>query len=308
MRFSVVTPTYNSERFLAETIESVISQKGDFEIQYIIADNCSSDRTLEIAQRYQWLLEQGSFRASCRKFSLEILSEKDSGMYDAINKGFKHSDGEIMAWINSDDVYLPGALNSVSRALSSAPQVQWLKGITSYMNEHSEVVRAGQCYLYDQRWIEAGYCGPLFPFIQQDSVFWRRPLWERVGGCDGTVKMAGDYLLWRSFARHEPLYSFARYLSYFRSSPAQLSVHIDRYWKDAEQKQRLPKPRHLRLLDNYLKGGLPRRVKIAIRRQLLGPERFCALVEAEGRWIYLDKTAMDRTHSILDRAIDAVLV
>jgi glycosyltransferase involved in cell wall biosynthesis len=152
VRFSIVTPTSNSERFLAQTIESVISQKGDFEIHYVIVDNLSTDRTAEIAARYESLLKQKEVGLHSRKVSLEFVSERDRGMYEAINRGFAQCCGDVMAWINSDDIYLPGAFAAVSRALLEQPGVAWLKGVTSYIDEKSEIHQAGMCNLYDQRW------------------------------------------------------------------------------------------------------------------------------------------------------------
>ncbi len=309
MQISVVTPTSNSETYLAETIESVISQKGDFEIQYVIMDNGSSDRTLEIAQYYEWLLSNEGIRIHCRKISLKIVSEADKGMYDAINKGFAYTDGEIMGWINSDDIYLPGAFNAVARCFRDVPEVKWLKGITSYMNEHSEFVEAGRCFLYNRSWIEAGYCGPLFPFIQQDSVFWKRALWDRAGGCDGGLRLAGDYFLWCSFARYEPLYSFPRYLSCFRHSAAQLSAQIEEYWREARRKRDVPGLAQESLFKWCVNSrALPRWLKLAFRRRILGPEKFYALTEGAQGWVcWPGGQAAGRSRTIEDRVISVVL-
>lgn len=309
MRFSIVTATNNSERYLADTIESVISQSGDFEIQYVIVDNLSCDRTLEIARHYQRLLGDEKFRARCRKVSLEVVCEADKGMYDAINKGFARTSGEIMAWINSDDIYLPNALDTVARAFREIPEVTWLKGITCYMNERSEIVKRGECFLYNRRWVEEGYCGPLFPFIQQDSVFWKRALWDKVGGCDGSLRLAGDYFLWCSFAHFEPLYSFPRYLSCFRHTAAQLSGQIEEYWNEARTRRDVPGLARESLIKRCLNTRvLPRWLKIAMRRRLLGPEDFHALAEgAEGWMRWREGEAVNGSLAMEDRATSVVL-
>jgi len=275
VRFSIVTPTSNSERFLAQTIESVISQKGDFEIHYVIVDNLSTDRTAEIAARYESLLKQKEVGLHSRKVSLEFVSERDRGMYEAINRGFAHCCGDVMAWINSDDIYLPGAFAAVSRALLEQPGVAWLKGVTSYIDEKSEIHQAGMCNLYDQRWIEAGYYGPLFAFIQQDSVFWKSSLWDRVGGCDASLRLCGDYYLWREFARFEPLYSFPRYVSRFRRRGAQLSSDMGGYWREASSKDGVPGLDKKRFLARCLKStALPGSLRLAIRRGFLGTPHY----------------------------------
>lgn len=275
MRFSIVTATNNSERFLARTIESVISQKGDFEIHYVIVDNRSTDRTAEIAARYQSLVKLGDAGTRSRKVAMEFVSERDGGMYEAINRGFARLRGDVMAWINSDDVYLPGAFAAVSRALLEHPGVTWLKGVTSYIDESSEIPQPGMCNLYDRRWIEAGFYGPLFVFIQQDSVFWRSSLWDRVGGCDASLRLSGDYFLWRAFARFEPLYSLPCYLSCFRQRTAQLSTDTEGYWREAAGRDRIPGLGKQRLLARCLKSTkLPAALRLAIRRGFLGTPHY----------------------------------
>jgi len=275
VRFSIVTATKNSERFLAQTIESVISQKGDFEIHYVIVDNRSTDRTAEIAARYQSLLKRREAGTQSMKVSMELVSERDGGMYEAINRGFARSSGDVMAWINSDDVYLPGAFAAVSRAFLEHPGIAWLKGVTSYIDENSEIPQPGTCNLYDRRWIEAGFYGPLFAFIQQDSVFWKSSLWDRAGGCDASLRLSGDYFLWRAFARFEPLYSIPCYLSCFRRRAAQLSTDMEGYWREAAGRDRIPGLGKQRLLARWLKSTkLPGALRLAIRRGFLGTPHY----------------------------------
>jgi len=285
VRFSIVTPTCNSERFLAQTIESVISQKGDFEIHYVIVDNQSTDRTAEIVARYKSLLRLKEVGTQPEKVSLEFVSGHDGGMYEAINRGFARSSGDVMAWINSDDVYLPGAFAAVFQALLDHPGVVWLKGVTSYIDENSEIPQAGMCNLYDRRWIEAGFYGPLFTFIQQDSVFWRSSLWDRAGGCDASLRLSGDYFLWREFARFEPLYSVPCYLSCFRRRAAQLSTDMEGYWREAAGKDRIPGFGKQRLLARCLQSTkLPRALRLALRGGFLGTPhyRFLPRPRSEG--------------------------
>ena len=271
MRFSIVTPTRNSERFLEQTLESVVSQEGDFEIQYVIIDAQSTDRTSDVVARYQLMLEQGEVGTRCSKVGMEFLSGNDKGMYDAISRGFSRSGGDVMAWINSDDVYLPGAFAAISQALRDFPEVTWLKGITSYIDESSRETQTGSCYLYDRRWIEKGLYGPLFTFIQQDSVFWKSSLWDQSGGLDPSLRFSGDYFLWRSFARFEHLYSLPIRVSCFRRHGAQLSTDIEAYWREASCKHRIPGLEKQRLLGRLLRSeSLPRGLRLAVRRAGLG--------------------------------------
>jgi glycosyltransferase involved in cell wall biosynthesis len=307
VRFSIVTATNNSERFLAQTIESVISQKGDFEIHYVIVDNRSTDRTAEIAARYQSLLKQREAGTQSRKVSMEFVSERDDGMYEAINRGFARSSGDVMAWINSDDIYLPGAFADVSKELLENPGVAWLKGVTSYVDENSEIPQPGMCNLYDRRWIEAGFYGPLFAFIQQDSVFWKSSLWDRVGGCNSSLRLCGDYFLWREFARFEPLYSLPCYLSCFRRRAAQLSTDMEGYWREAAGRDRIPGRGKQRLIARCLKSTtLPRALRLAIRRGVLGTPHYRYLPRRDSEGGSTGRAA--HADVIDDRVTSAVLL
>lgn len=238
MKLSIVTPTFNSEKFISETIESVISQRGEFSIEYIIIDNCSTDGTASIVKEYQHALGAGAWRVQCNDVKIIFISESDHGMYDAVNKGFSRATGDIYAWINADDIYLPGAFASVTNTLEKYSQVRWVKGITSYIDENSVIYSAGECHFYIQKWIREGVYGPLLYFIQQDSVFWRAELWRQV--CDelSDYTLAGDYFIWRRFAEVYSLYSLNAHISCFRRVPGQKSEDLDGYW--AEGLSRLP--------------------------------------------------------------------
>jgi glycosyltransferase involved in cell wall biosynthesis len=234
MKFSIVTPTHNSERYIRETIESVIKQKGEFSIEYFIFDNHSVDDTCSIVRRYQQSLAAGEVEIFCHDVQLHLVSEKDSGMYGAIKNGFARAAGDVYAWINSDDIYLAGAFDIVQRSLDQYPKILWLKGITSYINENSTIYSVGRCNLYRQDLIGAGVYGPILNFIQQDSVFWRSELWEKSGGVDEKYSLAGDYFLWKEFSKYTPLYSLNAYVSCFRKRPHQKSENINAYFQEIE--------------------------------------------------------------------------
>ncbi len=238
MKFSIVTPVYNGEKYIAETIESVLSQKGDFEIEYIIMDGGSDDKTVEIIKKYEEKLKNGCWETKCKNISFGWFSERDKGMYDAINKGFAKATGDVYAWINSDDIYLPGAFAAISKTLAKYPEIEWIKGITSFINEDSTIHEVGLCYLYNQRWIIKGIYGRSVYVIPQDSVFWKSELWKKVGEINNTLKLAGDYYLWTYFAEHTPLYSLKAYVSCFRIQDYQLSKNIEQY----KEEQRVSSP------------------------------------------------------------------
>ena len=114
MIFSIITPSYNQGEFLAETIESVIGQAGDFYIDYIVIDGGSTDNSVDVIRGYQASLNRMQWPIACRGITFSWVSERDEGQTDALMKGFGAARGEIFAWLNSDDVYLPGALQAVA--------------------------------------------------------------------------------------------------------------------------------------------------------------------------------------------------
>lgn len=232
MKISIVTPSFNSARFIRETILSVITQSGDFSIQYIIHDNCSSDDTIKLVREFQKLLENDNFPIACKAVDLILISEPDRGMYDAINKGFNRANGDVMAWINADDIYLPGAFSTVSRVFTEFDDVHWIKGISSYMTESSLIWKTGLCHLYSQEWIRSGIYGRDDYFIQQDSVFWRAWLWKKAGTIPANIKVAGDYLLWLKYAELTKLVSVQSLFSCFRIVDGQLSQNYDNYHQE----------------------------------------------------------------------------
>lgn len=188
-KISIVTPVFNQVDFIEDTIMSVLCQ-GYPNLEYIIIDGGSTDGTLDIIKKYADKLHYW-------------VSEPDGGMYEAIQKGFKHSSGEIMAWIGSDDMYHPRSFFSVGEIFCTLPQVEWIVGATTYYNKKGECVEVKQSRLFTQSHF---LCGD-YQWIQQESCFWRRSLWDKSGGTMNTqLRFAGDYDLWLRFFRHGQLY------------------------------------------------------------------------------------------------------
>lgn len=240
MRFSIVTPVYNGGKYIAETIESVLSQNGDFEIEYIIADGASTDGTIEIIKSYADRVNARKYPIHCKKATVEWFSQKDCGMYDAIEKGFARSTGDVMAYINADDTYLPNAFATVAAIFTHYPDIEWLKGINTTSDETGATIAQGSCFLYRQNWLEKGIYGRSAYFVQQDSVFWKRSLWEKARPRISSFRLAGDYALWTMFARNKPLWSFNKRVSIFRERPGQLSVIMEHPYRQ-EQKAIAPR-------------------------------------------------------------------
>jgi glycosyltransferase involved in cell wall biosynthesis len=270
IKFSIVTPTFNAGKHLDQTISSVLSQQGDLDVEYIIVDNESTDNTLAVAEDHRAQLGKLNRCRRAGQVSMKIVSTKDNGMYEAINRGFSMASGEIFAWINADDLYLPDAFTKIAGVFSTLPEVKWLKGITSYIDERGENLTPGKCYLYAQELIKRGLYGREAYFIQQDSVFWRSSLWASAGCIDTGFKLAGDYDLWLKFAQSEPLYSLNAPVSCFRQVKGQLSEDLSAY---REEQRRIQQDDDLKtwLLRRFfatLEPKLPNWLKFSLFRVL----------------------------------------
>ncbi|MDB5204368.1 MAG: glycosyl transferase 2 family protein [Candidatus Taylorbacteria bacterium] len=223
MKFSIITPVYNGEKYIKETIESLLIQEGEFDIELIVQDGGSTDNTVHIANEYISKLKSGQKIFKCNSFDMRLFSERDNGMYDAINKGFEKATGEIFAWLNSDDTYLPGALKVIENYLSKSPEVLWIKGMNIVTDENGEIKKRGRSFKYYQSLIKRGVYGRYAPVIEQETVFWRRSLWEKVGPINSSLRLAGDYWLWIEFAKYTKLYSINIPVARFRRLENSLS-------------------------------------------------------------------------------------
>lgn len=210
MKFSIVTPSFNQSEFLEQTIQSVLfsASVGCVDLEYIVIDGGSTDESSKILEKY-------------RDHFSYCVSEKDAGQYDAINKGFARSSGEIMAWINSSDFYLPWTLATVKSIFERFPEVEWVTSLQKLCLEET-----GE---FDGLQRVPGFAGRLFyaglhggrgnlDFIQQEAVFWRRSLWEKAGGAIPTdCPHAADFHLWGEFFKHAPVYCLDAPMAAFRS-------------------------------------------------------------------------------------------
>ncbi len=211
-RISIVTSCFNAGPWVEQTIRSVVQQ--DYpDLQYVFIDGASKDDTLAIARRYE--------------SQIAILkSEADEGQYHGIQKGMSLADGEIMAWLNGDDIYCPWTLSVVGEVFRQFPEIDWIVGTPSYMNAQGQCVRvsghAGSAYPREH--IRQGWFRPeLAGYLQQESMFWRRRLWDKVGGLDLSLRLAADFDLWRRFAQHAELVSVNVPLALFRQHAQQRS-------------------------------------------------------------------------------------
>lgn len=197
-KISIITPSFNQGQFLEETIQSVLDQNYP-NLEYIIIDGGSTDNSVEIIKKYEQQLSYW-------------VSEPDRGHGHALNKGFARATGEIMAWINSDDKYLPWTFETVAEVFTVLPEVEWIQGNPATWDEKGRLVtsRTGQKNLID--FLIGNYA-----WIQQESTFGRRSLWERSGGyIDEHYQYMIDGELWSRFFLSAELFRADRIIGGFR--------------------------------------------------------------------------------------------
>ena len=198
-RISIVTPSYNQGTFIAETIESVVSQKyPDFE--HIIIDGGSTDETLEVLKHYPYL---------------RIVSEPDRGQADAINKGFQMATGKILGYLNSDDTLVPRALHRVAREIDFKCDRHIVMGRCRFIDERGRFIGTEHpSHFENHRRVLEVWKGHLIP---QPAVFWSRKVWERCGGMDENLKSQWiDYDLFCRFSRKFRFYWVNQVLATYR--------------------------------------------------------------------------------------------
>ena len=186
-KITIVTPNLNGGLFLEKAICSIVGQNYP-NLEYIIIDGASIDNSIEIIKKYS------------DKISYWI-SEKDNGMYAAIQKGFARSSGEIMGWLNSDDILHTNSLFHIAKIFQDNPNVEWIEGVNTLIdandlitNVHIPANRHLYYYLLKLQDSKS------FRYIQQESTYWKRSLWEKSGASlNVSLKYAGDYELWMRF-------------------------------------------------------------------------------------------------------------
>jgi len=234
----IVTPVRNCTQYIDDAIWSIVSQSGDISVRYHIQDGNSTDGTQQkIAAWEEKLLKFSAILPAKIHFSWE--SSADSGMYDGICKGFKHMDippNAFMTWLNADDMLFQGVLDAIARLGRTLPYVRWITGYHMYLMPHGATT-AGKDQLFPREVIAAGLAeGAHWRFIQQEGTFWRKNLWDKVGGLNTSFRLAGDWDLWRRFAQQVPLVYTPRQFGAFRKRPGQQTVVLSAYYDEMEKK------------------------------------------------------------------------
>lgn len=206
---SIVTPSYNHGRFIERTIKSVVEQ-GYPQLEYMVQDGGSTDETKDVLARHADHLHHYEMR-------------KDNGQSDAINLGFRHASGDVMAYLNSDDLLMPGSLRYVAGYFAEHPDVDLVYGHRVLVDEQDMEIG---------RWVMPRHDPEVLSwadYVPQETMFWRRSLWERAGGqIDPSWMFAMDWdLLLRFRDADAKVVRLPRFLGAFRIHEAQKTAVID---------------------------------------------------------------------------------
>jgi glycosyltransferase involved in cell wall biosynthesis len=205
-KISLVTACHNHQKYIGKTIDSILSQ--DYpNLQYIVIDDGSTDGSWEIIKKYQ-----------DRLYRCEKMDGQRDNPTAALNQAFAETDGEIMGWLNSDDILLPTSLFTIAEIFSQLQEVEWLTGMATTINSESKIVNSklNAKNIYD-------YLSGNWKTIQQESTFWRRGLWQKTGA-ELADSWAFDAELWTRFFLQTEHYNVNAPLGAFRSGESNASL------------------------------------------------------------------------------------
>lgn len=218
-RISLITAVFNGANYLDATIQSVLNQHYP-NLEYIVIDGGSTDGTLDIIKKYE-------SHISC------WISEPDGGLYDALNKGFARCTGEIMGWLNASDMLQLNGLMVVGSVFGAFPQIEWITGRPTKYSPSGMTVNI----FPTPHWSRLRFLAGANKYIQQESTYWRRSLWEKAGGALSTAYRAeGDFDLWVRFFRYAKLYTVDALIGGYRThADALSSSDIHRYNRTCDE-------------------------------------------------------------------------
>ncbi len=272
--FTIVTPCRNAEALIRRTARSILDQtavrSGRVSLQYLVCDGASSDGTVTAA------------REVCGD-AVEIVSEPDRSMYEALAKGLRRATGDVVAYLNAGDFYHPAAFDTVADVIESGRGVEWLTGMYYVCNDRGQLVRSLLPHRFRRRFVRQGIYGRFLPvFIQQEATFWTRGLLDAVD-LDrlASFKLAGDFYLWSRFATRADLAIVDTFLGAFVRHPGQQSEDKRPYRREMDLARERFRPWDLALA--VVDGAIWLTVPSPAKKRL-NPRLLYRWSDAERRW------------------------
>ncbi|MBX9810893.1 MAG: glycosyltransferase [Burkholderiales bacterium] len=213
MKVSIITPSFNQGQFIERTLQSVACQTGA-EIEHVVFDGGSTDNTIDILKRFSP--------------PVRWVSEKDKGQTNAVNKGIRATSGEIIGWLNSDDIYYPGAVARVAALFDANPEIDVVYGDAFHIREDNSIIEHYPTENWDFERLKQ-VC-----FICQPATFFRRSVVERFGMLDETLNYCMDYEYWlrlascgARFSRLQQPLAGSRFYAETKTLGARKKVHAE---------------------------------------------------------------------------------
>lgn len=229
LKISIITPSFNQGKFIEETIKSVLGQKYP-SLEYIVVDGGSTDNTRDILKKYTG--------------KITWISEKDNGQSDAINKGMRMAHGDILAFLNSDDLYAKGTLQKIAQFFTDHPKARWVSGDYYIINSKKKKIRLFvKWYKRFLRLFSSYSLLSLTNFVIQPSTFWKREVFNKVGLFDTDLPYEMDYDYWLRIRKKYQLFHLEEVLSFFRLHDSSKSGF--QYKKQFKEEIRVLKKHHI---------------------------------------------------------------
>lgn len=218
-RITLVTAVHDGARYIEDTIRSILTQSYP-NLEYFIVDGGSTDGTVDIIRKYESQIAGW-------------ISEPDKGVYEALNKGFARATGDVMGWLNASDMLHANGLFVVGGVFAALKEVEWITGRPTKFSAEGELIETMDL----PRWSRYRFLAGANRYIQQESTFWRKSLWDRAGGrVDATLRAEGDFELWARFFRHAKLYSVDALIGGYRLHPDALgNSNLESYERTCEE-------------------------------------------------------------------------
>lgn len=201
LTIGIATPSFNHERFVLQSVRSILTQERR-DLELLVVDDGSTDNSMQVL---------GQVRdPRCR-----IIAQEHAGLARVLERGFRETSGDIMGWVNSDDMLLPGALAAVNAYFSEHHECRFLYGDAVVIDSKGRLIKAKKEIEFDRNILLWDYC-----YIPQPSAFWRRSLYEEVGGVDTSFNHCMDYDMWLRFADVARPHHLRSFLSAIRDHAA----------------------------------------------------------------------------------------